>query len=50
MWYGIPEFNLLEKNITVPGLSPLFKQVHCTNNEEVCQVVTGESGTSTCRQ
>ncbi|KAG8989784.1 hypothetical protein FRB94_014016, partial [Tulasnella sp. JGI-2019a] len=23
-WYGIPEFDLLAQNITVPGLSPLF--------------------------
>jgi len=43
-WYNIPEFNLLAKNITVPGLSPLYPDVHCTANEEVCQIVTGESG------
>ncbi|MCJ1314312.1 hypothetical protein MMC25_007993 [Agyrium rufum] len=42
-WYGIKEFNLLEKNITVPGFSPLFPQVHCTKTEDVCQLVTGES-------
>ncbi|MCJ1455363.1 hypothetical protein MMC28_005718 [Mycoblastus sanguinarius] len=42
-WYGIPEFNLLEVNITVPGLSPLYPDVHCTANGEVCQIVTGES-------
>jgi purine nucleoside permease len=44
VWYGIPEFNLLAKNITVPGASPLYPDVHCTANEEVCQIVTGESG------
>ncbi len=44
-WYNIPEFNLLAKNITVPGLSPIYPDVHCTANEEVCQIVTGESGT-----
>lgn len=46
VWYGIPEFDLLAKNITLPGASPLYGQVHCTANEEVCQVVTGESGES----
>lgn len=45
-WYGIPEFNLLAKNITLPGASPLYGKVHCTANEEVCQIVTGESGRS----
>lgn len=44
IWYGIPEFNLLAKNITVPGLSPLFPDVHCTANDDVCQVITGEAG------
>lgn len=43
-WYNIPEFNLLAKNITVPGLSPIYPDVHCTADEEVCQIVTGESG------
>ncbi|KAG9023507.1 hypothetical protein FRB95_012991 [Tulasnella sp. JGI-2019a] len=42
-WYGIPEFDLLAQNITVFGLSPLFPDVHCTANDEICQVVTGES-------
>ena len=43
VWYGIPEFDLLEQNITVPGLSPLFPDVHCTASGEICQVITGES-------
>ncbi|KAF2097825.1 purine nucleoside permease [Rhizodiscina lignyota] len=43
VWYGIPEFNILAKNITVTGFSPLFPDAHCTANGEVCQVVTGES-------
>ena len=43
-WYGIPEFNLLAKNITVPGISPLYPDVHCTSDDEVCQIVTGEAG------
>ncbi|OKL63280.1 hypothetical protein UA08_01864 [Talaromyces atroroseus] len=42
-WWGIPEFNLLAHNITVPGLSPLFPHVHCTEDHEVCQLITGES-------
>lgn len=46
VWYGIPEFNLLEHNITIPGLSPLFPQMHCTKDGEICQIVTGESGKS----
>ncbi|MCJ1245078.1 hypothetical protein MMC30_002279 [Trapelia coarctata] len=43
VWYGIPEFNLLAQNITVPGLSPLYPDVHCTASGEICQLVTGES-------
>jgi purine nucleoside permease len=43
VWYGKKEFNLLAQNITVPGLSPLFPEVHCTAKGDVCQVVTGES-------
>ncbi|APA12477.1 hypothetical protein sscle_09g072470 [Sclerotinia sclerotiorum 1980 UF-70] len=41
-WYGIPEFDILARNITVPGISPLFPQVHCTADGEICQVITGE--------
>lgn len=44
VWYGIPEFDLLARNITVPGLSPLYPDVHCTENGDVCQLITGESG------
>ncbi|KAL8720094.1 MAG: hypothetical protein Q9225_003001 [Loekoesia sp. 1 TL-2023] len=43
VWYSIPEFNLLERNITVPGFSPLFPDAHCTQNGDVCQLITGES-------
>jgi len=42
-WYGIPEFNLLSHNISVAGFSPLYPDVHCTEDYEVCQLVTGES-------
>ncbi|KAL9100852.1 MAG: hypothetical protein Q9163_003818 [Psora crenata] len=45
VWYGIKEFDLLARNITVPGLSPLYQDVHCTGNFDVCQIITGESGT-----
>jgi purine nucleoside permease len=44
VWYGIKEFNLLAQNITVPGLSPLFPEVHCTKKGDICQIITGESG------
>ncbi|PQE21952.1 purine nucleoside permease protein [Rutstroemia sp. NJR-2017a WRK4] len=43
-WYGIPEFDVLAQNITVPGISPLFPQVHCTADGQICQVTTGEGG------
>ncbi|CRG87059.1 putative protein C285,05 [Talaromyces islandicus] len=42
-WWGIPEFDILAHNITVPGLSPLFPHVHCTADHTVCQLITGES-------
>ena len=42
-WWNIPEFNLLAHNLTIPGLSPLYPDVHCTENYEVCQLITGES-------
>lgn len=42
MWWEIPEFDLLAHNITVPGLSPLFPDIHCTADGSVCQLVTGE--------
>jgi purine nucleoside permease len=41
---GIPEFNVLAKNITVLGFSPLFPDAHCTAKGDVCELVTGESG------
>ncbi|EXJ60885.1 hypothetical protein A1O7_05038 [Cladophialophora yegresii CBS 114405] len=42
VWYG-KKYHLLALNITVPGLSPLFPEVHCTASGNVCQVITGES-------
>ncbi|KAL2061169.1 hypothetical protein VTL71DRAFT_7442 [Oculimacula yallundae] len=35
--------DLLARNITVPGLSPLFPDVHCLKDGSVCQLTTGES-------
>ncbi|KAI0668147.1 purine nucleoside permease [Trametes maxima] len=43
VWFGIPQFNVLEQNITVPGFSPLFSQAHCTQDGSICQLVTGEA-------
>ncbi|KAK0344278.1 hypothetical protein LTR59_013827 [Friedmanniomyces endolithicus] len=43
VWYGIPEFDLLAINITVPGFSPLYTDAHCTANGDICQLITGES-------
>ncbi|KAI1614744.1 purine nucleoside permease-domain-containing protein [Exophiala viscosa] len=42
-WWGIDEFDVLAQNITIPGLSPLFPEVHCTADGDICQVITGES-------
>ncbi|KAJ5573357.1 uncharacterized protein N7459_007784 [Penicillium hispanicum] len=42
-WWNIPEFNLLAHNLTLPGLSPLYPEVHCTEDYEICQLITGES-------
>ncbi|KAJ7918617.1 purine nucleoside permease [Mycena leptocephala] len=41
-WYNIPEFDLLAQNITVPGFSPLFPDVHCTQDGTVCGLTTGQ--------
>ncbi|KAK6969176.1 purine nucleoside permease [Favolaschia claudopus] len=41
-WYTIPEFNVLARNITVPGLPRQFPQVHCTQDGTICQVTIGE--------
>ena len=44
VWWGIPEFDLLATNITVPGFSPPFPDAHCTADGGICHLVTGESG------
>ena len=46
VWYGIDEFDILAQNVSLPGLSPLFPEVHCTSNGEVCQITIGEGGMS----
>lgn len=33
----------LTTNVTVPGLSPLFPNVHCNAAGEICQLITGEA-------
>lgn len=43
VWFGIPEFNILAHNITVPGFSPLYPQAHCTSNWSICSLTTGEA-------
>lgn len=40
VWHEHIEFT---HNITIPGLSPLFPHVFCTENYDLCQIVTGES-------
>jgi purine nucleoside permease len=35
--------DLLGRNITVPGFSPLFPDAHCLRDGSVCQLTTGES-------
>ncbi|KAJ7464481.1 purine nucleoside permease [Mycena latifolia] len=42
-WYNIPEFDLLAQNITIPGFSPLFPDAHCTQDGQICQLITGQA-------
>lgn len=34
---------MLERNITITNLSPLYPDLHCTSNYEICQITLGES-------
>ncbi|KAH6653807.1 putative purine nucleoside permease [Truncatella angustata] len=47
VWYeNMPKSgygDLLAQNITVPGLSPIYPEVHCIPSGEICQVTAGES-------
>ncbi|KZV63928.1 purine nucleoside permease [Peniophora sp. CONT] len=42
IWHGIPEFDLLEQNISIPGLSSMYPHIHCTADGEICQLITDE--------
>lgn len=42
VWHGISEFDVLARNITIPGFSPLFPSAHCTGDGAICQLITGE--------
>ncbi|KAJ5115515.1 hypothetical protein NUU61_001274 [Penicillium alfredii] len=42
-WWNIPDFNVRAHNITVPGLSPIYPDVYCTEDYAICQLITGES-------
>jgi purine nucleoside permease len=35
VWYGISDFDVLARNITIPGFSPLYPDAHCTADGEV---------------
>lgn len=39
--------DILGRNITVPGFSPLYPDAHCTEDGDVCQLTTGEGGKCT---
>ncbi|KAK4942314.1 hypothetical protein LTR10_017921 [Elasticomyces elasticus] len=54
VWYSNPDYDLLAQNVSVSGLSPplrntvpLFGDIHCTADGEVCQLVTGRSEINT---
>ena len=44
VWYGISDFDVLARNITIPGFSPVYPDAHCTADGEVCQLTIGEAG------
>lgn len=44
VWYGISDFDVLARNITIPGSSPLYPDARCTADGDVCQLTIGESG------
>ncbi|KAG7842291.1 hypothetical protein KL942_001029 [Ogataea angusta] len=37
----LEEFGLVH-NVTIPGLSPIYPEVHCNRNYSICEVITGE--------
>lgn len=40
-WLASKELDFVH-NITIPGLSPVYPDIHCTSNYTVCQLTTGE--------
>jgi len=44
VWHETPDFNLLERNVTVTGFSTTYPQAHCTADGDVCQIVTAMGG------
>jgi len=44
VWQEAPDFNLLERNVTVTGFSTAYPQAHCTTDGDVCQIVTAMGG------
>lgn len=40
-------YDLLARSVTIPGLSPVYPQIHCDVNGTMCQATMGESGTQT---
>lgn len=43
-WYDNGDcFNLLAHNISLPGLSPTYPAVHCSEDYDVCQIITAEA-------
>ena len=41
-WLSKESLGLYANNITIPGLSPLFPDAHCTETGDVCEITTGE--------
>ena len=41
-WLSKESLGLYSNNVTVPGLSPLFPDAHCTEAGDVCEIITGE--------
>ncbi|KAF4340824.1 purine nucleoside [Fusarium beomiforme] len=41
IWHDIPDFDILARPVTVPGISPLYPKVHCTSDGDICKMSTG---------
>nr|GAT44917.1 predicted protein [Mycena chlorophos] len=42
-WFGNPEFDFTDCQIPIPGLSPLYPSVYCTNDGAACLITTGQA-------